>query len=99
MKSITRSLLAAAVLAAPLASLAAPHLVPLGDDRFKGIEAGESQQQVRDALGAPVSTPVVKGETHYVYNYVDTWGMRSVFDVSFDSNGRVDGKSQLRTSY
>jgi hypothetical protein len=30
---------------------------------------------------------------------VDTWGMRSVFDVSFDSNGRVDGKSQLRTSY
>src|SRR5258705_9814018 len=99
MKSITRSLLAAAVLAAPLVSLAAPQVVRLGDDRFRGIEAGESQQQVRDALGAPASTPVVKGETHYVYNYVDAWGMPCVFEVSFDSNGRVDGKSQLRTSY
>jgi len=100
MKSITKTLVTAAILAAPLASLAAPSFVRLGRRPLQVHRVPASpNRRFASTLGAPTSTSVVNGETHYVYNYVDTWGMKSVFDVSFDSSGRVAGKSQLRLAY
>ena len=99
MKRTSGIILLAIATAAPLASFALPTITPMGDARFKGIEAGETQQQVRDALGAPNSTALRGGETHYVYNFLDAWGMRSTFDVAFDANGQVEKASPLRVQY
>jgi outer membrane protein assembly factor BamE (lipoprotein component of BamABCDE complex) len=97
MKRTTGIILLAVAAAAPLSTFAA--ITPMGDARFKGIEVGETQQQVRDSLGKPNSTAQRGGETHYVYNFLDTWGMRSTFDVAFDSNGQVEKASPLRVQY
>ncbi|MBC8022121.1 MAG: outer membrane protein assembly factor BamE [Burkholderiales bacterium] len=99
MKRQSAIFLLAIATATPLATFAAPAFKRMGDDQFKSIVVGETQQQVRDSLGAPSSTGLRGGETHYVYNYVDTWGMRSVFDVAFDSSGRVEKATELRVNY
>jgi outer membrane protein assembly factor BamE (lipoprotein component of BamABCDE complex) len=100
MKNPANIVLAALALCASLTAFAAPGaVVPLGDARFQTIHEGETQQEVRDELGAPSSTTKRDGETHYVYNYLDTWGMRSVFDVTFDADGHVEKKTELRVHY
>jgi outer membrane protein assembly factor BamE (lipoprotein component of BamABCDE complex) len=98
MKRYTGIILLAIAAAAPLSTFAVT-VKPMGDSQFKRIESGETQQQVRDLLGAPNSTARLGSETRYTYNYLDTWGTRSIFDVTFDSDGRVEKTLQSRVQF
>jgi outer membrane protein assembly factor BamE (lipoprotein component of BamABCDE complex) len=100
-RSIALAALAIASIA-PLSTFANINLAPsrLGDEQFKPVKVGETEQEVRAQLGEPKSVQhQADGETLLVYNYVDTWGMRSRFDVTFDKDGHVEQTAELRTSF
>jgi outer membrane protein assembly factor BamE (lipoprotein component of BamABCDE complex) len=99
MKDAIRILAAAGVLAASAAAFAQPRVTRDGDEQFKAVAPGETQQDVRSQLGAPSSTSISHGQTRWTYRYTDTWDMPSAFDVTFDSSGNVVSKSQIRTTY
>jgi hypothetical protein len=104
MNRTINAVFAAIALVAPLAGFAQPGVDRIGDDRFKAVQAGESQQDVRAQLGAPMSSRSstnvgMHGAAQWTYRYTDTWGMPARFDVTFDASGRVSGTSELRTLY
>jgi hypothetical protein len=73
----------------------------MGDGRFAAIHRGLTQDEVRNLAGAPGSVTGSPGEglSHWIYTYVDTWGMRSVYDVTFDTSGRVVRISSMRVGF
>jgi hypothetical protein len=100
MKSRLRALALGAAIALPLTTLAAPTAVLYGDARFAGIHSGLTQDEVRSIAGAPNTVIVQSPErTEWTYNYVDSWGMRSVYAVKFGENGRVTSTSEMRVSF
>jgi hypothetical protein len=97
MKRIHTMLLAGAVLALPLSTLAAPSIAYSRDGPVRSIEAGQTQDDVKSRLGNPMSTRDLAGETHYYYAVEDNFGERAVLDVAFDGGGFVIRKGELRT--
>jgi hypothetical protein len=73
----------------------------IGDGRFTGIHPGLTQDEVRTLAGAPGSVTGTPGRglSHWIYTYVDTWGMRSVYDVTFDTTGHVVRTSSMRVGF
>lgn len=64
-------------------------------DNFAGVQAGQTEQQVRDRLGRPAkreSWPL-KGETELWWRFRPDANSSKLFSVHFDTEGRV-----LRTS-
>jgi outer membrane protein assembly factor BamE (lipoprotein component of BamABCDE complex) len=96
MKRISTMLLTGAALALPVMAVAAPKIAYYRDTPVKSIYAGETQDDVRSALGSPASTREVSGTTHYYYRVEDNFGERSWLDVAFDPNGLVVTKGELR---
>lgn len=98
MKASTFTLLAAAALT--LGGCASyPAVSQMGDGRFAAIHPGLTQDEVRGIAGAPAAVSAAAGESHFIYNFVDTWGMRDVYDVAFDVDGRVARTSELRVGF
>ena len=96
MKRIHTIVLSGVVLALPLAALAAPAIAFYRDGPVKSIYAGESEQDVRSAMGRPVSVRHIDGEKHLYYKVEDSFGERSWLDVALDGNGNVVTKGELR---
>ena len=73
----------------------------MGDGRFAGIHRGLTQEEVRTLAGAPTSVTDASdsGLSHWIYNYVDSWGMRSVYDVTFDTSGHVARTYSMRVGF
>jgi hypothetical protein len=94
-------LLALGVAMALNASAQSPLSAPMGDGRFAGIHRGLTQEEVRTLAGAPsaVTDASDSGLSHWIYNYVDSWGMRSVYDVTFDTSGHVARTSSMRVGF
>jgi hypothetical protein len=94
-------LLALGVAMALNASASSPAATSLGDARFSGIQPGLTPDAVRAIAGAPSSVTGASGSglSHWIYNYVDSWGMRSVYDVTFDASGHVARTSSMRVGF
>ncbi|HZZ92393.1 MAG TPA: outer membrane protein assembly factor BamE [Usitatibacter sp.] len=101
MKKPLANLALGAALLAPVAAFAAMSTpMRLGDGVLEhGIKAGMTADEVREVAGAPASSKTTGDHVDWTYNYVDTSGMRSIYDVRFDSSGRVASASRLRLSY
>jgi hypothetical protein len=76
-----------------------PALSQIGEGRFAEIHRGLTQEQVRGLAGAPASVSVASGEPHWIYPFVDAWGMRAVYDVAFDAGGHVARTSSMRVGF
>jgi hypothetical protein len=81
------------------ACASSPAVSLMGNGRFAGIHPGETQDEVRSLAGVPTSETVVAGEPHWIYAFVDSWGMRSVEDVAFDASGHVEATSSMRVGF
>jgi hypothetical protein len=73
----------------------------MGDSRFAGVHPGLTQDEVRALAGDPGSVTAVSGSgvSHWIYTYVDSWGMRSAYDVTFDTSGHVARTSSMRVGF
>jgi outer membrane protein assembly factor BamE (lipoprotein component of BamABCDE complex) len=69
-----------------------------GDKQFKSIAAGQTQDQVRSAIGAPstVQKDASDGVTQWRYRYTDLFGYDTEFDVTFDTDGQVTKTDSVR---
>jgi outer membrane protein assembly factor BamE (lipoprotein component of BamABCDE complex) len=76
-------------------------VTPIGDAKFKPIHAGLTEDQVRSQLGSPVT--VLKGaragQTLWTYNYTDTFGYNTEFDVYFDASGTATATDSLHPKF
>jgi hypothetical protein len=70
----------------------------LSDDTFNGIRPGMTQDGILRLIGPPGDTMSYarSGNTSWDYRFVDTWGYRSTFSVTFDGNGVVVSKITRR---
>lgn len=70
----------------------------LNDDTFQSIQPGMTQEQVLRMIGPPGETMGFSRQRHVAwdYRYVDTWGYRAIFSVTFDRNGIVVSKISQR---
>lgn len=86
------------VLALGTSAAMAATVTPLGGAQFKQIHAGLTQDEVRNQLGNPVTVlaNARPGITLWTYNYTDTFGYKTEFDVNIDANGVVTGTDSLR---
>ncbi len=84
------------MLALPAVALAAPTIAYYRQGPVNRIEAGQTKDDVRSAMGSPYSTRRLDGETHYYYRVEDSFGERSTLDVAFDGDGYVIRKGELR---
>jgi outer membrane protein assembly factor BamE (lipoprotein component of BamABCDE complex) len=69
-----------------------------GDEQFKNVIAGLTQDQVRSVIGKP-STVVANASpsvTQWVYRYTDIFGFDTEFDVNFDEQGLVTSTDSVR---
>jgi hypothetical protein len=98
---VATPLLAATLALALGACASSPSVTYGGDARFAAVHAGQSQDEVRSLEGAPASVNPVNDtrETEWLYPYVDAWGMRSVYEVTFDASGHVENTSRLRLGF
>jgi outer membrane protein assembly factor BamE (lipoprotein component of BamABCDE complex) len=73
----------------------------MGNDRFADIHAGLTQDEVRSVAGTPNATigGSMSGESTWIYNFVDSWGMRAMEDVTFDASGHVARTSSMRMGF
>jgi outer membrane protein assembly factor BamE (lipoprotein component of BamABCDE complex) len=94
-----RFILALAIALAPLGTSAHITVTPMGDDRFRPIHEGLTAEQVAGMVGKPTSVEMHEGKQHWIYNYIDTWGDKAIYDVAFDTGGRVERTSTLRISF
>jgi hypothetical protein len=89
---ITKSIAAAgiALTLGACASLPGAHTA-LNADKLASVHAGLSEAEVRTLMGrAPnVTRNPRTAQTLWIYDYTDTWGYDSEFDVEFDANGVV----------
>jgi hypothetical protein len=99
MHSSVSKLLALGVALTLAACASYPALSQMGEGRFAGIHPGLTQDEVRGLAGAPASVSVASGEPHWIYNFVDSWGMRDVYDVAFDASGHVARTSSMRVGF
>jgi hypothetical protein len=78
-----------------------PTATRLGDARFAAVQPGQTQEEVRSLEGEPAKVNSIDGtaETTWLYPYVDAWGMRSVWDITFDASGHVERTSRLRLGF
>jgi hypothetical protein len=83
------------------ASMASVSVTRWDDAKFKAIHAGLTQDEVRDLVGRPASVRANErpGVTMWTYNYTDTFGYNTEFDVSFDSSGKVASTDSLRPKF
>jgi outer membrane protein assembly factor BamE (lipoprotein component of BamABCDE complex) len=60
--------------------------------RLAQVHAGLTQDEVRSLVGRPVNVTGASrdGETEWIYDFNDTWGYPSEFDVTFDAGGKVE---------
>ena len=95
---ISKTILAIGV-ALTLGSWASPGLAAqFGADRFSGIHAGLTQDEVVSLVGTPGSVMNNSREhaTIWIYEFTDAWGYRSEFDVEF-KDGLVTESFAQRT--
>jgi hypothetical protein len=76
-------------------------VTPWGGAKFTQVHAGLTEDQVRSDLGKPVSVLVnaQPGLTLWTYNYTDTFGYNTEFDVYFDANGTATKTDTLRPKF
>ena len=77
-------------------------ITPLGKpESLKEIHAGLTQDEVRAQLGKPVSVlnNARPGQTLWTYNYTDTFGYNTEFDVYFDASGKATATDSLRPKF
>jgi outer membrane protein assembly factor BamE (lipoprotein component of BamABCDE complex) len=98
---VTTPLVAATLALALGACASSPAVTYLGDARFDAVHPGQTQDEVRRLEGAPASVKPVDGtpESEWLYPYVDSWGMRSMYGVIFDASGHVETTSKLRMGF
>jgi hypothetical protein len=92
MKSQISKTVAAVGLALALGASLSPALAAsFGAERFSAIHAGLTQDEVRNLVGTPgsVMDNTREGATIWIYEFTDTWGYRSEFDVEFNGTGVV----------
>jgi outer membrane protein assembly factor BamE (lipoprotein component of BamABCDE complex) len=102
MKSNVSRPLAAVTLAITLGACASAGTAQIGDSRFASVARGLTQDQVRSLEGTPTyvtGDAGSSGESDWIYSYTDTWGMRSAYDVTFDSSGHVARTSSMRLGF
>lgn len=84
--------------AASSGSLTGPYRSEAG--QLEKIHPGLTQGEVRMLAGRPDSTMANTnahaGKTDWTYSFVDTWGYRSEFDVTFDARGLVESTFSKR---
>ena len=70
----------------------------LGDGSFNRIQPGLTRQDVLRMIGPPGETMTFSqsGNTAWDYRYVDTWGYRAIFSVTFNPSGVVVSKISQR---
>jgi outer membrane protein assembly factor BamE (lipoprotein component of BamABCDE complex) len=70
----------------------------LNDDTFFQIRAGMTRDEVLRMIGPPGETmSFARSRTvAWDYRFVDTWGYRAIFSVTFDENGVVVSKFSRR---
>ena len=94
-----RLILALAIALAPLGASAHITVTPFGDDRFRPIHQGLTAEQVAGMVGQPAKVEMRDGERHWIYNFLDNWGMKAIYDVAFDTSGRVERTSSMRIAF
>ncbi len=70
----------------------------LNDDTFRQVQPGMTRDEVLRRIGPPGET-MEFARSHTVawdYRYIDTWGYRAIFSVTFDESGRVVSKFTRR---
>jgi hypothetical protein len=103
MKSNLRKLAAASGLvltAAGCASLESSLPVP-ESERIGRIHDGLTREEVRGLAGPPttVRDDRLTGYSQWTYEYMDTWGYDSLFDVAFGPDGGVTKTESIRLDY
>jgi outer membrane protein assembly factor BamE (lipoprotein component of BamABCDE complex) len=70
----------------------------LNDEHFNRIQPGLTKDDILRMLGPPRETMrfSLSGNEAWDYLYVDTWGYRAIFSVTFDPNGVVVSKFSRR---
>ena len=70
----------------------------LSDDTFHQIRPGLTRDEILRLIGPPNETMAFALLRHVAwdYRYVDTWGYRAIFSVTFDASGIVVSKFTQR---
>ena len=70
----------------------------LTDGTFNAIRPGLTEQEILRMIGPPGDTMhfARSDTTAWDYRYVDTWGYRAIFSVTFDNKGIVVSKISRR---
>ncbi len=50
-------------------------------------------------VGKPAKVEMRGGEKHWIYNFIDNWGMKAIYDVTFDTGDHVERTSSMRVSF
>jgi len=96
MNRIHRIVLAGVALSLPLIASADPRIALNRDAQFRSIYSGETEQDVRDALGRPYQVRHQAGEKHLYYRVEDNFGERAWLDVALDGDNTVIRRGELR---
>ena len=66
----------------------------LNDDTFYQVQPGMTRDDILRLIGPPGETMAFSNSGRYSWDYrfVDTWGYRAIFSVTFDSGGVVLSK-------
>ncbi|HET6265939.1 MAG TPA: outer membrane protein assembly factor BamE [Usitatibacter sp.] len=70
----------------------------LNDETFYRVQPGMTRDDILRLIGPPGETMSFSHSGRYAWDYrfVDTWGYRAIFSVTFDSNGVVLSKISQR---
>ena len=70
----------------------------LNDDTFHQVQPGMTRDEILRLIGPPGETMGFPRAGRYAWDYrfVDTWGYRAIFSVTFDSSDRVVSKITQR---
>ena len=70
----------------------------LNDETFYQVQPGMTRDEILRLIGPPGETMAFSRVGRYAWDYrfVDTWGYRAIFSVTFDSSDRVVSKITQR---